>query len=33
LTGSLMLIALQDGNVTTLSASSGSLRWHRYVDG
>jgi outer membrane protein assembly factor BamB len=33
LTGSLVLIALQDGSVTTLSASSGSLRWHRYVDG
>jgi outer membrane protein assembly factor BamB len=33
LTGSLVLIALQDGNVTTLSASSGSLHWHRYVDG
>jgi outer membrane protein assembly factor BamB len=33
LTDKLVLIALQGGNVTTLSASSGSLHWHRYVDG
>ena len=33
LTDTLVLMALQDGNVTTLNASSGSLHWHRYVDG
>ena len=33
LNDSLVLIALQDGNITALSASSGSLRWHHYVDG